>query len=46
LKELPKEIVTYFKVFENINTFENEREIANIMITLFESAKLKSGQIV
>ena len=39
LKVLPKEVNTYFKIFENMNTSEFKEELINI--TLFESVKLK-----
>lgn len=44
LKMLLKEMDTYFKIFEDIRDFEVKKEFTNV--TLFESVKLKNGQIV
>ena len=44
LKKLPEVINIYFKTFENMSTSKFKEETINI--TLFESVKLKSGQIV
>jgi hypothetical protein len=44
LEKLPEGIDIYFKVYENINTSQFKKETINI--ALFESVKLKSGQII
>ncbi len=44
LKELPKRIDNYFKIFENINISKFEEKFINLFF--FESVKLKNEKIV
>jgi hypothetical protein len=44
LRKLPNEMDDYFEIFENMSVSEFDKKTINV--TLFESVKLKNGQIV